>query len=144
MVQKTDFGTARNFFRALLLSFLTFGFYNLFYQFWLYRDLDEHYQLAFKFEPRSYPTLNNPTTLFIFLIIFPLYSYYTKYHLLHEHIATSPIQSSTNCAEGYKALLFFLFFTIPTLGIVPIILEARWQKAFNEHLLAHKRQKSQE
>jgi len=140
MPQTRKYGTTRNFFRAVLFSFLTFGFYNLLYQFWLYRDLDDHYQLAFKLEPQAYPTVNNPATLFIFLFIFPLYSYYTKYHLLHEHIRTSPIQSPSNCIEGYKALLFFLFFTIPTLGIVPLILELRWQRAFNAHIIAHEQQ----
>ncbi|NHJ38606.1 MAG: DUF4234 domain-containing protein [Asgard group archaeon] len=144
MTQESIYGTKRKYRRVILISLITFGIYYLIYQWWLFRDLDEHFRNAFKAEPESYPTKNNPTTMFIFTILLPIYSIYTKYQLLHEHIATSNIESGSNCKSGYRALLFYLLFGISTLGIVPLLMEIEWQKAFNEHVDAHKHKDNSE
>ncbi|NHJ33232.1 MAG: DUF4234 domain-containing protein [Asgard group archaeon] len=137
MPQQQKYGTTRRYRRVLIISILTFGIYYFFYYLWLFRDLNDHYEKVLDFEKEAYPTRNNPTTMFIFLFLLPIYSLYVKYHLLHEHIATSKILGKGNCPEGYKAVLLFIFLTFLTLGIVPIILEFRWQNAFNSHILAH-------
>jgi len=139
MPQQHKYGTTRSYGRVLLFSVITFGIYYLFYYLWLFRDLDDHYRKVLDFELEAYPTRNNPTTMFVFLFLLPIYSVYVKYHLLHEHIATSKIKSKANCTEGYKAMLVFIFLTFLTIGIVPLILESRWQKAYNSHILAHER-----
>jgi arginine exporter protein ArgO len=131
------FGTIRSFNRVILLSLCTFGIYYLLYQWWLFEDLQEHYKEAQKVEPNAVPTRNNPTTMFIFVLLFAPYAIYTKYHLLHEHIATSRVETVRNCAPALQALIMIWFFSICTLGIYSIILEYRWQKAFNAHILAH-------
>ncbi|MHA1220866.1 MAG: DUF4234 domain-containing protein [Candidatus Heimdallarchaeota archaeon] len=137
MPQDNQFGTTRKYSKVLLLSVVTLGVYYLFYQLWLFTDLARHHEDAFQDEPEAYPTINNPTTLFIFLFFLPFYSYYVKYNILHEHIATTKISSSINCVVGYQAVLFFLFLGPITLGIVPLIMEIKWQKTFNEHIQAH-------
>lgn len=137
MTQKPIYGTRRKYRRVIFFSLVTFGIYYLVYQWWLFRDLDEHFRKAFKTEPEAYPTKNNPTTMFVFTILLPIYSVYIKYQLLHEHIATSNIPSEINCKTGYRALLFYLLFGISTLGIVPLLMEIEWQNAFNEHITAH-------
>ena len=143
MPQQYKYGTTRRYRRVLIFSLLTFGIYYLFYYLWLFRDLEDHYQNVLDFELEAYPTRNNPTTMFVFLFFLPIYSVYVKYHLLHEHIATSKTQSKANCLEGYKAMLVFIFLIFLTLGIVPLILEYRWQNVYNAHILAHeKREKS--
>lgn len=139
MPQQYNFGTTRNYGRVLLFSLLTFGIYYLFYYFWLFRDLDDHYKKVLEIEGEAYPTRNNPTTMVIFLFLLPVYPVYVKYHLLHEHLATSKIRSKGNCPEGYKAMLVFIFLTFLTLGIVPVIIESRWQKAYNSHIITHER-----
>ena len=141
MPQQHKYGTTRKYSRVLLFSFLTFGIYYLFYYLWLFRDLDDHYNKVLEFELEAYPTRNNPTTMFIFLFFLPIYPVYVKYHLLHEHIATSKTDSKTNIPEGFKAMLVFFFLTFLTLGIVPLILESRWQRVFNAHILAHDKRK---
>ncbi|NHJ86168.1 MAG: hypothetical protein FK734_11950 [Asgard group archaeon] len=135
-------GTTRRYGRVLFLTAITFGIYYLFYQWWLFKDLEDHYKKVFKTESQSYPTLNNPATMFIFVIILPLYAIYVKYNLLHEHVATSKVISQPNCIEAFKAVIFFLLFGFTTLGILPLILEQKWQKAFNEHILAHESKKT--
>jgi hypothetical protein len=134
-VQK--FGTTRNYSRVIILSIITLGIYYFFYQYWIFDDLNEHHQKAFSTETRSFPTMVNPTTMLIFLIVFPLYPIYIKYRLLHNHIETSKIKSPSNCTIGLNATLSFLFLGVCTLGIMPLVLEFRWQKAFNEHIEAH-------
>ena len=139
MTNIDGYGSIRKYWRVFFLSLLTFGIYYIFYQFWLFKDLDEHFNKAFQVEPKSYPTKVNPTTMIVFLFLFPIYPIYIKYQLLHEHIATSNIRSEENCTVSYKAIVGFLLFSICTLGILPIIMENRWQKAFNEHILAHRK-----
>jgi hypothetical protein len=139
MPQQRKFGTTRKYGEVLLFSLVTFGIYYLFYSFWLFRDLDDHYNKMLEVELEAYPTRNSPTTMVIFFFLLPIYPVYVKYHLLHEHIATSDTRSKANCPEGYKAMLVFIFLTFLTLGIVPIIIESRWQKAFNAHIIAHEK-----
>ncbi|MBK5113316.1 MAG: DUF4234 domain-containing protein [Candidatus Heimdallarchaeota archaeon] len=139
MPQQYKFGTTRRYRRVLIFSLLTFGIYYLFYTYWLFKDLDDHYNKVLDFELEAYPTKNSPTTMIIFLFLLPVYPVYVKYHLLHEHIATSKTRSKANCPEGYKAMLVFIFLTFLTIGIVPLIIESRWQKAFNSHIIAHER-----
>jgi len=132
-----EFGTTRRYRRVIFLSIITLGFYNLFYQWRVFEDLQDHFTRAFHMESRSYPTKNNPTTMFILLFFFPIYPFYIKYQMLHQHIDTSNIISPTNCLEGFPAILSFIVLCTCTLGIYPILLESRWQNAFNEHILAH-------
>lgn len=137
MPTNLKYGTTRNFTRVILLSIVTFGIYYFLYQYWLFDDLNDHHQKAFSTEPRSFPTLVNPTTMLIFLIVFPLYPIYIKYRLLHTHIETSPITTANNCTIAINAVISFLFLGVCTIGIMPLVLEYRWQRAFNEHILAH-------
>jgi hypothetical protein len=130
-------GKTRKIWRIVFLSYVTLGVFYYLYQLWIFQDLMKHYEKAFKSEPNAYPTKVNPVTLFIFSILLPVYAIYTKYQLLHEHIATSNIPSQENCKSGYRALLLYLLFGLITLWIVPIVLEIKWQKAFNEHILDH-------
>ena len=132
-----EFGTTRRYRKVIFLSIITLGFYNLFYQWRIFEDLQDHFDRAFHTESRSYPTQNNPTTMFIFMFFFPIYPYYLKYQMLHKHIDTSNIISPENCLEGVSALLSFVILCACTVGIYPIIIESRWQRAFNEHILAH-------
>ena len=138
-----EFGTTRRYRRVIFLSIITLGFYNLFYQWRIFEDLQDHFTRAFHTEPRSYPTEINPTTMFIFLFFFPFYPYYQKYQMLHQHIETSNIISPENCQEGTAAFLSFVFLCACTVGIYPIILESRWQRAFNGHILAHEMSESE-
>ncbi|MHA1124411.1 MAG: DUF4234 domain-containing protein [Candidatus Heimdallarchaeota archaeon] len=131
------FGTIRKYRRVIFLSIITLGLYNLFYQWKIFEDLQGHFERGFHTESRSYPTQNNSITMLIFLFLFPLYPYYIKYQMLHQHIDTSNIISQENCLEGFSALLSFVFLCACTVGIYPIIMESRWQRAFNEHILAH-------
>ncbi|HUT81895.1 MAG TPA: hypothetical protein VMZ29_11885 [Candidatus Bathyarchaeia archaeon] len=137
MPQHYIYGTTRKYWRVFLLSILTLGIYYLFYQWWIFRDLEDHYRKACGIEPEAYPTINNPTTMFVFLFLLPFYSYYVKYHLLHEHISTTNIKKTKNCIVGYKAVIIFIILGLTTLCIVPIIIEFKWQRTFNEHILAH-------
>ncbi len=139
MTDIQSYGSIRKYGRVVFFSLLTFGIYYIFYLFWQFRDLDEHFKRAFEVEAESYPTKINPTTMIIFLILFPIYPIYIKYQLLHEHIATSNIRGKENCTVAYEAVVVFLVFGICTLGVLPIIHEHRWQKAFNDHILAHKK-----
>jgi hypothetical protein len=137
MTKEYKYGTTRKIGRIIFLSIVTLGVFYYLYQLWLFQDLMKHHQKAFKTEPEAYPTMVNPTTMFIFSILLPVYAIYTKYQLLHEHIATSNIPTERNCKSGYRALLLYLLFGVSTLWIYPIILEIQWQKAFNEHIIAH-------
>jgi len=130
-------GKTRNIGQIVFLSIISFGVVYYIYQLWLFQDLMSHFEKAFKTEPEAYPTKINPTTMLIFAILLPVYAIYIKYQLLHEHIATSSIPTQENCKSGYRALLLYLLFGISTLWIVPLILEIKWQKAFNEHILDH-------
>ena len=131
------YGTAREYKRVLFFSFFTFGIYYIIYQWWLFKDLEEHFKRAFSMEQNSYPTRNNSTTMFVYLLLLPIYSFYVKYNILHEHIATSEIKSRYNCVAGFNVIIIFILFSFGTLFIVPLIIEYRWQKAFNEHIRAH-------
>ncbi|MFW9923493.1 MAG: hypothetical protein ACFFDW_09450, partial [Candidatus Thorarchaeota archaeon] len=62
---------------------------------------------------------------------------YMKYSLLHNHIETTSIKTENNCAIGINAVLSVLILGICTIGILPLLNEYRWQKAFNEHIIAH-------
>jgi hypothetical protein len=137
MMQNPNYGTIRKYRRVILLSIVTFGIYYFIYQWWLFRDLNEHFRKGFNTEPEAYPTKNNPTTMIVYIILLPIYSIYTKYQLLHEHIATSNIPFGINCKSGYRALLYYLLFGISTLGIIPLLMEREWQIVFNEHIEAH-------
>jgi hypothetical protein len=136
-----EFGTTRRYRRVIFLSIITFGIYNFIYQWRVFEDLQDHYERAFHTEPRSYPTRNNPTTMLIFLFLFPIYSYYIKYQMLHQHIESSNIKSPENCLEGVSAILSFFFLCFCTFGIYPLYRESKWQNAFNEHILAHEMSK---
>ncbi|MBN1330229.1 MAG: hypothetical protein JXA54_12215 [Candidatus Heimdallarchaeota archaeon] len=140
MAQQYKYGTTRKYWRVFLLSLLTLGIYYLFYQWWIFRDLDEHFRKAYEIEPEAYPTINNPTTMFAFLFLLPFYSYYVKYFLLHEHISTTNINKTKNCIAGYLAVIIFIILNLTTLFIVPIIVEYKWQQTFNEHILEHEKQ----
>jgi len=140
MPKERKYGTTRKFRRVFFLSLITFGIYYILYNYWLFQDFEEHHEKAFKTEPRSYPLSNNPTTMLIFLFIFPFYPIYLKYTLLHNHIRTSNIYSPENCTIGVNAVLSFVLLGICTIGIAPLINERRWQTAFNEHILAHERE----
>ncbi|MFW9924433.1 MAG: hypothetical protein ACFFDW_14210 [Candidatus Thorarchaeota archaeon] len=80
MDKVSEFGTQRNYTRVFFLSVATLGIYYFLYQYWLFEDLQEHYHKAFSYEPKSFPTIINPTTMLIFLIIFPLYPIYETVH----------------------------------------------------------------
>ena len=137
MPKELTYGTTRRYSRVIILSILTLGIYYVLYQYWLFKDLQEHFEKAFEVEPRSYPTKNNPITMLVFLLLFPLYPIFLKYSILHDHIEMSQIKIDDNCTIGLNALVFFTVFCVCTFGIVPLINEYRWQKAYNEHILAH-------
>lgn len=137
MPKEMKYGTTRRFSRVVFLSLVTLGIYYILYQFWLFKDLEDHFKLAFTTESKSYPTTNNPTTMLIFLIIFPIYPIYIKYTLLHDHIETSKIKTEDNCALGLEAIFSFTLLCLCTLCIFPLVIEYRWQKAFNNHIIAH-------
>ncbi len=141
MPKEHKFGTTRKYRRVLFLSIVTFGIYYIIYQYWLFQDFEEHHEKAFDTEPRAYPLITNPTTMLIFLFIFPFYPIYIKYTLLYDHIRTSSINSPENCSMGIKAVLTFVFLGLCTFGIAPLVTESRWQSAFNEHIIAHDYQK---
>ena len=136
-----EFGTTRRYRRVFLLSLLTFGIYYIIYQWRLFEDLQDHFDRAFHTEPRSFPTRNNPTTMLIFLILFPIYAYYIKYQTLHQHIESSNIKTQDNCLDGTSSLLSFIFLCWCTFGIYPLMMESKWQNAFNEHIIAHETSK---
>lgn len=140
MPTEHKFGTTRKYRRVLFLAIVTFGIYYILYQYRLFQDFEEHHEKAFDTEPRAYPLTTNPITMLIFLFIFPFYPIYLKYTLLYDHIRTSSISSPENCSIGIKAVLSFVFLSFCTFGIVPIVIESRWQSAFNEHIIAHERQ----
>lgn len=137
MPKEHKYGITRKYSRVFLLSLITLGIYYLLYQYWLFKDLQLHFERAFSTEPRSFPTKNNPTTMLIFLILFPIYPLYLKYTLLHDHIETSSIHSEENCTIGEQAILSFSILCVCTLGILPLIYEIRWQRVFNSHIEAH-------
>ncbi len=140
MPKEHKFGTTRKYRRVFFLSLVTFGIYYIIYQYWIFQDFEEHHEKAFDTEPRSYPLIINPTTMLIFLFIFPFYPIYIKYTLLYDHIRTSRIQSPENCSIGIKAVLSFVILGICTIGIAPILIESQWQRAFNKHIIAHEHQ----
>ena len=143
MPEKHQFSVTRKYSRVLFLSIITLGLYYFIYQWWLFRGLEDHYQEAFESEKESFPTRNNPITMFVLQFLIPFYVIYVKYRILHEHISTSSIETESNCAEGYRAVILFILLGIPSFWIVPLVLEANWQKAYNRHLLAHERKKSE-
>ena len=140
MPKDRKYGITRKYRRVFFLSLITFGIYYIMYHYWIFQDFEIHHERAFTTEPRSYPLKANPTTMLIFMIVFPLYTIYTKYTLLHDHIRTSKVRSPENCANGVTAILSFIFFGVCTLGIHPLLTEKKWQNAFNEHILAHEQQ----
>ncbi|MEA2069940.1 MAG: hypothetical protein U9O98_01470 [Asgard group archaeon] len=139
MTNKNQYGKQRKYRRVIFFSILTFGLYYLFYQWWLFRDLQEHFLTTYEEETEAIPTRNNPTTMLIFLIFFPFYPIYLKYELLHRHILTSSVPTETNCPTALDAFLSIVLLCFCTFGIVPIIYEYRWQQAFNEHISAHRK-----
>jgi hypothetical protein len=140
MPEQLKYGTTRKYSLVFFFSVITVGIYYILYQYWIFSDLEEHFQKAHSTEPRSKPTHNNPITMVILWILFLPYALYMKYQLLHEHVATSSIKTEENCSDGLKALILILLLNFLTLGIITILLEARWQKVFNNHILAHQNQ----
>ncbi|MBD3192811.1 MAG: hypothetical protein GF308_19385 [Candidatus Heimdallarchaeota archaeon] len=136
MSEERKYGTTRTYQQIFLLSLASLGVYYLFYLYWNFKDLEEHYQKAYDHEKMASPTHNNSLTMFLFIFVFPIYSIYKKYQLLHDHIDTSAIKSKPNAPSGLIALLVFIFGPL-TLGIWPIMNEIKWQKAMNSHILEH-------
>ena len=140
MPQELPFGTIRSYKHIFFLSVITFGIYYLIYWFWIFRDLEEHYQYTRRLNESARPTWNSHLTMFLLSLccIVSLYPIYMKYQLLYEHILTSSFRTATNCPSGKRAILAFLFGGL-TFGLWPLICEIRWQRAMNAHIRQHQK-----
>jgi hypothetical protein len=138
----------RSFGLWFLLSVVTFGIANIFYQYYIIKDMERlEYQTKHDYSNAYFArtTRLDAFEMLLWYIFFSPVFFYKKYETLHQHLKTTHRETRDLPPSGQTVVIAFIviiftFWLVIPLLIVPFLFlywEWKWQAALNQHIRNH-------